>query len=305
MLTMALHPGIVQLAERARSEPLPRLVEVEFWSSEEVLLDAFEDHRASLPGWDALRLIGGEIAEVYLQSPQSDMAPGEPLLVSGRFLNGMLFQASYLPNQTEARCRWSLVTAAGRPTLSFPQGWPGPAERTERSGDSETRTETFAPFHPWAVLIERFEEAVEESLIRRPTPGQPSNACLTQTPSKLGWQDELRALELDDAARRSADRGRSQSLDLQETSEETTFKGTMTLVGCSLIWLSVIVLIVSAWFPMAAWLIVPLFGVFLLLQTLRWIMPPIETKTPSGAHEPAPAIPVRKSTADETHIKPS
>jgi hypothetical protein len=47
----------------------------------------------------------------------------------------------------------------------------------------------------------------------------------------------------------------------------------MTLVGCSLVWLALIVLIVSAWYPLLAWLIVPLFGTFLILQALRWIVP--------------------------------
>ena len=68
MLPMALHPGIVRLAELARDGPLPRLLELEIWSTEEVLLDAEEGHKPSLPGWDALRLIGGEIGEIYLQS---------------------------------------------------------------------------------------------------------------------------------------------------------------------------------------------------------------------------------------------
>jgi len=47
----------------------------------------------------------------------------------------------------------------------------------------------------------------------------------------------------------------------------------MTLAGCSLIWLTLIVLILSAWIPWLAWLIVPALGVFLVMQVLRWIVP--------------------------------
>ena len=47
----------------------------------------------------------------------------------------------------------------------------------------------------------------------------------------------------------------------------------MTLVGCSLIWLSVLVLALSAWIPWLIWLMVPVFGVFLLMQALRWVVP--------------------------------
>ena len=132
----------------------------------------------------------------------------------------------------------------------------------------ESRTQTWEAFHPWAAFIERFEQALEDGLLRKPQPGQPSDANLTQTPATLGWQDELVALELDDAARQRR-RGRSNTLDLQETTEEASFKGTMTLVGCSLIWLTVLVLIVSVWVPWLAWLIVPVMGVFLALQGLR------------------------------------
>ena len=304
MLPMALHPGIARLAELARGEPMPRLLEMEIWSTEEVLLDASEGHRPSLPGWDALRLIGGEIIEIYLQSSQAEMLPGEPLLVSGRFVNGMLIQATYLPNQSQAACRFSLVTTTGRVTLAFEQGWPGSAQWISLDDGGAARTEELPSFHPWAALIERFEQAIEEALVRRPTPGQPSDVCLTRTPPMLGWQDELRALELDDAARRSVERGRSNTLDLQETTEAATFKGTMTLVGCSLIWLSVIVLILSVWVPLLAWLIVPLFGVFLVMQTLRWIVPQGESKPPAPSTEmPSANVPAQKSNVHDTRIK--
>jgi hypothetical protein len=217
--------------------------------------------------------VGGEIAEVFGQSSQPELLPGAPLLVSGRFLTGILFQTTCLPNQAEARWRLSLVTTTARVTLLFAQGWPGPARLSSSDEQDESGSQAWDALPPWLALIERFEQAVEENLLKRPQPGQPSDACLTKAPASLGWQDELRALELDDAARRSVEKGRSNTLDLQETSEEASFKGTMTLVGCSLIWLTVLVLILSAWVPWLAWLIVPVFGVFLLLQGLRWAMP--------------------------------
>jgi hypothetical protein len=60
-------------------------------------------------------------------------------------------------------------------------------------------------------------------------------------------------------------------------SEEVTFKGTMTLVGCALLWCIILVVIFSAWVPWLRWGVVPLLGVFLVLQLLRWIIPPRET----------------------------
>ena len=47
----------------------------------------------------------------------------------------------------------------------------------------------------------------------------------------------------------------------------------MTLVGCSLIWAALIVLILAVWIPWLAWLILPVLAVFLGLQALRWVLP--------------------------------
>jgi hypothetical protein len=137
----------------------------------------------------------------------------------------------------------------------------------------ETRNEQWAALDPWLPLVERFEQALVRATVKRPQPGQGADESLTKSPPQLGWPDELRALELDDAARRSAERGRSSTLDLQEATEEASFKGTMTLFGCSLVWLSLILLILAAvWTPWIAWLIVPAFGLFLALQLLRLIV---------------------------------
>jgi predicted dehydrogenase len=293
MLPAALHPGMVRLAELARAEAA-RLVELEIWSTEEVLWEsASADLKPGLPGWDILRFVGGEIGEIYVQSSHAELAPGEPVLVTGRFVNGTLLHAVYLPNQAEARLRVALVTTTGRVTLDFAHGWPGAARLT--LADDAGRAEAWEPFHPWQALIERFEQAVLAAAVRKPEPGRPDDASLTKSPPLLGWHDELRALELDDAARRSAERGRSNTLDLQEATEEASFKGTMTLVGCSLIWLSVIVLIVSVWVPWLIWLIVPVFGAFLVMQTLRWVVPA----------QPEKAAPVKaEARADEETRSP-
>ena len=48
----------------------------------------------------------------------------------------------------------------------------------------------------------------------------------------------------------------------------------MTLLGCSLLWLSLAFLILSIWVPWLGWLIPPVFAAFLLLQVLlRWVVP--------------------------------
>lgn len=281
LLPTALHPGVARLRELAR--PTPRMLEMEIWSAEEVLLEAEPaNHKPGLPGWDILRAIGGEIGEVFLHSTDAELAPSEPLMLSGRFLSGLLFQAIYLPNQAETHVRLSLVTTTGRASLDFRHGWPGPARLSWQDEKGESRAEAWEDHPPWEALIGRFEQAAVTASVKKPQLGQPAEDSLTQTPPLLGWHDELRALELDDAARRSVERGRASTLDLQEATEEASFKGTMTLVGCSLIWLAVIVLIVSFWIPWLALGIVPVFGVFLVLQMLRWVLPGKENEPTEG-----------------------
>jgi predicted dehydrogenase len=279
-----------------------KLIELERWAPESLLLEAdTPGHKPALPGWDVLRTLGGEIGELFAFEFQEEVDPQAPLLVAGRFQQGGLFQMTLLPGQQEAF--WSLrVTGSyGRAELLFPQGWPGPARLTWRDDRGELREASWEAWNPWLALVEVFEEALANGrgqatavlsaqAARVGTTaievGVPRQKVLetTAVPSGLNWQDEIRSLELDDAARRSVARRRASTLEYQEASEEASFKGTMTLVGCGLLWVSLLLLILSRWLPWLGWLIAPVFGLFLLLQLLRWVVPPKqETQgTPKG-----------------------
>lgn len=266
LLPMTLHPGVRRLKDLPLS---PRLFELEIWSTEEALL---QGRRPSMPGWDVLRYLAGEIGELFVLAGGGELSGEQPVSASGRFLNGSILQASYLPHQAEPRWRLALVTPAGRAVLHFVQGWPGPAELTYTDADGAHQTERLESLDPWTALVERFEQAVQAAALKKPAPGKLAEESLTRAPALLGWQDELRALELDLAARRSAEKGRASTLDFQESTEEASFKGTMTLLGCSLIWAALAVLVLSVWMPWLVWLILPVFGLFLLMQALRWVV---------------------------------
>ncbi len=128
--------------------------------------------------------------------------------------------------------------------------------------------------------------AAREAITASPTGKFPaarhsvSRSRLTTGPT---WQDALRCLELDDAARRSIAKRRSSTLEFQVVTEEAGFKGTMTLVGCGIVWVSLVLLILSVWVPWTGWLILPVFTFFLVLQLLRWVVP----AQAAGDHKPA------------------
>jgi predicted dehydrogenase len=265
LLPEALHPGIVRLAELMRSgtRPLvePRLIEMERWATDSVLLDTGTGgHRPAFPGWDVLRALGGEIAEVSALAPHEELTPEEPVLLSGRFERGVLFQTALVPYASEPRWRIAAVGSHGRVELLFPVGPRGPAFLSWHNGD-EIHEEGWEAWDAWPVLVSLFEEAIA------------ANGRASPAPRRLTWQDAVRSLELDDAARRSVQKRRASTMEYQEVSEEVGFKGTMTLLGCGLIWLTIAIIILSVWFPRAGWAVVPLLLVFLGLQAFRWIVP--------------------------------
>ena len=308
LLTEALHPGVRRLGELAHLsapstaitshlqsalgpagslpheiQPLPspaKLLEIERWSTEEVLLQA-EHHgptsnrpsHAVLAGWDTLRLLGGEIGELFVLAAEEELSPQSVVLVSGQFLRGGLFQQTLLPCQAESRLRLALVTVSGRAELLFPQGWPGAAELSYTDADGNPRRESWPALDPWPNLIERFEVEVA-----RLASGGPAGSTLSllSTPPRLSWQDEIRAIELDDAARRSIHRRRATAMEYQAATEEASFKGAMTLLGCGMLLMSMLMLIFSRWYPWLGWLILPALAIFLGMQALRVVVKPEE-----------------------------
>jgi predicted dehydrogenase len=265
MLVEGLHPAFrrlrefVQRLQPADASPSPigmfQLLEVER-TDRTLLSDDDPEAKPCLPGWDTLRAVGGEIIEVMGFAEQEELVPEQPILLAGRFEQGGLFRVTFLTGQ-DPFWRFVVVGTRGRVELVFPQGGQGPASLSWRDPDGEEWEEYFEPWNPWPALVELFEQTVSEE----------------PQPTRVTWQDEIRCLELDSAVRRSVKKRRSDVLDFQEVSEEVGFKGTMTLVGCGLVWLVLGLLFLSVWFPEARWVILPLLLVFIGLQLFRYIIP--------------------------------
>jgi len=261
-----------------------RMVEVERWSTDRVLLET--EDKPSFPCWDVLRLVGGEIVEVTALAEEEEVPLNAPVVVSGRFESGGMFHEVFLPGQPESRWRIGVVTPRGRAELVFPQGWPG-AAHFSWSDETGEGSDTWDTWNPWPALVVAVESALSaEARERKSARAQEHAPALPRSRALLSWKDEIRCLELDAAARRSIERRRTSTLEYQEITEEAGFKGTMTMVGCGLIWLSLVLLILSAWIPWMGWLIVPVLIFFLLMQLLRWIVPPAPGATTEKPSDP-------------------
>jgi predicted dehydrogenase len=283
LLPEATHPAFRRLAEFVRrkdgdASPIGRfrLLAMERDAADEVLDGIWiVGQKPSFPGWDILRTVGAEIQEVSAFAEHEELQEGEPVLVAGRFEQGGLFQLTLCPRERAPGWRLTLVGSAGRAELQFPLGWNGPAYLDWHDENGESQEEYWEHWDPWPVLIEMFEQIVE--------PRAGAGACLPEAgtglqtlPQRrphLSWQDAIRGLELDDAARRSVEKRRSSLLEYPEATEEVGFKGTMTLVGCGIVWAVLLMMILSVWWPKVGWLIVPLLVVFLALQFLRYFLP--------------------------------
>jgi predicted dehydrogenase len=274
LLPALTHPAVVRLAQFVRREKDPaaspvgafRVLEVHATAADEVLGNvAAAGHKPSFPGWEVLRRLGGEVAEVTAFAEREELSPGSPVFVSGRFEPGGLFQTTLLPHQADDLLRLTVVGAKGRAEMLLPQGWAGPSFLTWRDEAGELREEAWERWDPWPALVAEVEVAV--ALARKPPEVQ------AKARPAVSWQDAVRGLELDDAARRSVERRRSSVLDYQEASEEVGFKGTMTLVGCFVVWLLPLALWLIKLYPVLVWFLVPVLAIFLGLQLLRYLIP--------------------------------
>ncbi len=284
LLTEFLHPGVARLAALAEAEvgPLGRLelVELERWGPPPAVWTTAPEGvvRTGLPGWDVLRTLRGEIAEVSAFAAADEVAPDAPLLLAGRFEHGGLFRATFFPLGREIRWRLAVIGAQGQAELTFPTGWPGPGRLTWRDTNGDGDEASWPNWNPWPILVGVFEAATAAWAERATRteeiqPPTSATAIYLATGGRPSWKDEIRSLELDDAARRSVERRRSSTLEYQEASEEVGFKGTMTLVGCGLLWGMLVLVIMANWFPRLGWLIIPVLLIFLGLQLLRWVVP--------------------------------
>ena len=235
LLPDALHPAYARLAEILRESGGVTLLK---WEGGVGQTDA-----VAFRGWDVLRKIGGEIVEVSGFAPTEEGNPADPLLFHGKFEKGGLIQATLLPG-TDAGQRINAI---------------GPAETVELVGPDEGGAVRL-------LRVRRNGDMAEEKWDR-----WDRWAALVAQPERVTWQDAVRAMELDDALRRSVAKRKSSDLEYGDVSQDAAGKGTLTLIGCGMVWLIPVLLVMSIWVPQAGWAIIPMLLGFFVLVGLRWL----------------------------------
>jgi predicted dehydrogenase len=269
ILIGALHPAVRRLKELLGTLP-GRLKLIEWerkWCGGGEQEKNGRTFVAHFPGWEILQALGGSIAEVSAFAESEEWRENEPLLISGRFEKGGLFQAHLVPQCPGAPWRLQLAADAIQAELKFPSGIFGPANLTWTDQERIDHREEWPAQDLYREMVQVFEETVLQYERALNDSGTESAGAQLVT-----WQDAIRAAELDDAARRSVEKRRAMTLEYPEASEEVGFKGTMTLIGCGLLWVMLVLLILARWYPFLLVVIVILLVLFLSLQLLRAIV---------------------------------
>jgi predicted dehydrogenase len=261
LLPDAVHPGIIRLRQLLASQNVgtQRAAEADIGTINLLQMtrkatnkmpadDPGRERKPSFHGWDVLRALGGEIKEVSAFAESEEIRQSETSLVGGRFEHSGLFQMTFLAGDEE--CLLVVNGSKGRAELYFPQGCRGPAFLSGQTQNGELKEEAWQDWDPWSPLVSLLDNALAASRSNGSATG-PRVEAVSATSSSGSmpasrWEDEIRCLELDDATRRSIERRRSSLLDYQEASEEVGFKGTMTLVGCAMMWGLLALLVVMA-----------------------------------------------------------
>ncbi|HEX3996964.1 MAG TPA: hypothetical protein VHX65_00260 [Pirellulales bacterium] len=163
-----------------------------------------------------------------------------------------------------------IVGTKDRLELSPPGEGDSPLTAAEPASEDDSSTiENDEVFAPAAAALRRLTRAIHD----REQPAE--------------WIEAIRDIELSDAIPRSLVRGRTIEVQHEQPTEQGTFKGLMTSLGCGLLLIGLGAIVVLAlldavananhWQALAAilrpwpWVMCGVFGVFLMFQLLLWL----------------------------------
>jgi predicted dehydrogenase len=265
------HPALVQLAQwlRGQSDGAARPIEQIIFERSMVSRDRRSVMRQFARDVDLVRGLAGDVIRLHAiaaRGGQNDEAAYANLSVSLGLRSGGLVRWSVGSPEGQPGAVLIVVTTGGRAVLGMmrPDEWW--LETTTADG---TNRQTFPAWHGEQQALARFRAVV---------PGEGPD-----------WLDSARAVDLAETIRESLRRGRTIELFNETYSEDASFKGAMGIAGCGLLLFGMFSVLVVAALQMVArqmewrgaaqvlgkwpYLLLVVFGGFLLLQLLRFFIP--------------------------------
>lgn len=220
---------------------------------------------------DLAQIFAGELNQVSALAPAAGERAYANLSVQWAGPAGAVVRWSVGPVLQRSGGRLTLVGRAGKLVIEMPDQGDWTVTQWRQGAETSRR---FAADDAELALLRQIRE------VKGPTPAAPS------------WVEAARTLELADAVERSLAKGRTITLYDEDYSEQHTFKGKMAAAGCSLLMVSLALLLCGAaaaqmGLPLAGytpWLIALMLGAFLLLQTLGLVFPASERTAPEANH---------------------
>jgi predicted dehydrogenase len=267
------HPAFEQLAVwlAGGSDGSARPIEQIIFERSMIARDRRSVMRQFTRDVDLVRGLAGDVTRLHAMTAvggHDDDAAYANLSVSLGLRSGGLVRWSVGAPEGQAAAVLIVVTTGGRAVLGMirPDEW-----WLETTTPEGTDRQTFSAWHGEQKALTRFRAAIGGQATRP------------------DWLDSARAVDLAETVRESLRRGRTIDLFNETYSEDASFKGAMGIAGCGLLLFGLFSVLVVAALQMLArqmewrraaevlgkwpYLLLVVFGVFLVLQLLRFIIP--------------------------------
>ena len=276
-LPLRLHPGVAAMREALASGALGsfRGVRLESVSEDE----GVDLARVRFPRLvDVIRGLLGEIEALTATGDPPGEHPDLELIVQLRAAEKRRAELR-VRSGPESTNRLILRGAGGSLSLEFDSMLQERASLIRVSSSQPATRQTLEPWDPHEAIFSVLLAACAR-------PGGPD----LPSPS---LHDATRAMELAEATARSLRKGRTVDLYYEPISEEASFKSVMTATGCMIIIAAVLIIPLALagpplglyWTIYIAYLIPPVLVLFIILQTLRFVVrkpKPLESNTRGG-----------------------
>jgi predicted dehydrogenase len=217
-LRARVHPAIghvIGLARKGSASPLGGIEQLSFERSMNRPTKA-DVVRQFARDVDVVRAVGGDMTHLGAMAAGSDETSYANLGVQMSGPAGVVARWSVDPNQPAHAGRLMVRGSRGKAMVDLaPAGQPWSMETTI---DGKTEHRSFADWDPAAGILAALEAKLDGAPEVPPT-----------------WVDAARSVELAETIERSLHKARTIELHYEDYTEEGTFKGTMTSVGCGLL----------------------------------------------------------------------